>query len=182
MTSSRFLVPLATLALAGCLSTADEPFALDGGDSVAARPGDYLCRTYDERGGVKLQPARLIRLQRAGRTQYLLLAPGDGSAEPAALHPVKDGVYVVAVAHEQGPGEDLYLAALPADGASFRLYVPTSAALASAQSAPGGATIAHGQFSDDLAGPVAAQRAFALALAADLKNWRQTAACRAQKR
>ena len=91
-----------------------------------------------------------------------------------------DGVYLVAVAHAEGPGEDLYLAAIPAGGASFRLYVPTEAAVAAAPAlaAQSGATLVHNPFGDDLSGPVEAQRAFALAFAADLKNWRATADCR----
>jgi hypothetical protein len=176
MTLRLLAVPLVALALAGCLSSGDEPFALDGGDSVATRPGDYACRSYSEHSPAEAERGRLVRLQRAGRTQYVFLAPDNSSTEPATLHRVKDGVYLAAAAHAEGPGEDLYLAALPADGASFRLYAPTDAALAAA--APEGATIVHRQFSDDLSGPLEAQRAFALAFAADLKNWRLTADCR----
>ena len=109
-----------------------------------------------------------------------LLTPDNSSAEPAALHRVADGVYLVAVAHAEGPGEDLYLAASAAGGASFRLYVPAEAALATAPAlaARSGATLVHNSFGDDLSGPLDAQRAFALAFAADLKNWRLAADCR----
>ena len=74
------------------------------------------------------------------------------------------------------PGHDK----APAGGATFRLYVPTDAALAAAPAlaAKSGATLVHSSFSDDLTGPLAAQRAFALAFAADLKNWRLAVDCR----
>ncbi len=168
------------LALGGCLSTQDEPFPLVGGDSAAARPGDYACRSVDQHGAAKAESARLIRLRRDRRTQYVFLTPDNSSAEPAALHRVKDGVYLVAIAHAEGPGEDLYLAASAAGGASFRLYVPAEAALAAAPAlaARSGATLVHNSFGDDLSGPVDAQRAFALTFAADLKNWRLAADCR----
>ena len=120
MTQRALAVSLLALALAGCLSTQDEPFPLGGGESVAARPGDYACRSVDAHGAAKAERARLIRLRRDRRTQYVFLAPDNSSAEPAALHRVADGVYLVAVAHAEGPGEDLYLAAR----ASRRRFVP----------------------------------------------------------
>jgi hypothetical protein len=173
-------VPLAALALAGCLSTQDEPFPLSGGDAVAAQPGDYACRSVDERGAAKTERDRLIRLRRDRQTQYVFVAPDNSSAEPAALHHVGDGTYLVAVAHAEGPGEDLYLATIAADGASFRLYASTEAALAAAPALAkkSGASLVHNPYSDDLSGPVEAQRAFMLAFAADLENWRPTADCR----
>ena len=180
MKQRALVASLLALALAGCLSTQGEPFPLVGGDSVAARPGDYACRSVDEHGAVKAESARLIRLRRDGRTQYVFLTPDNSSAEPAALHRVADGVYLVAVAHAEGRGGDLYLAASAAGGASFRLYVPAEAALAAAPALAkrSGATLAHTAFGDDLSGPIAAQRAFALAFASDLKNWRLAADCR----
>ena len=180
MTQRVLVASLLALALAGCLSTQDEPFPLDGGDNVAARPGDYACRSVDEHGAVKAESARFIRLRRDARTQYVFLTPDNSSAEPAALHRVADGVYLVAVAHSEGPGEDLYLAAIAAAGASFRLYTPGGAAIAAAPAlaAQSGATLVHSPFGDDLSGPVEAQRAFALAFAADIKNWRLAADCR----
>ena len=180
MISRALVASLLALALAGCLSTQDEPFPLIGGDSVAARPGDYACRSVDARGGVKTERGRLVRLRRDGRTQYLFLTPDNSSAEPAALHRVADGVYLAAVAHAEGPGEDLYLAAVAADGASFRLYNPAATAVAAARAlaAQSGATLVHNAFGDDLSGPLETQRAFALAFAADLKNWRLAADCR----
>jgi hypothetical protein len=180
MTPRSFAVPLAALALAGCLSTQDEAFPLVGGDVVATRPGDYACRSVDAHGAAKAERGRLIRLRSDGRTQYVFVAPDNSSAEPAALHRVAEGVYVVAVAHAEGPGEDLYLAAVAADGASFRLYAPAEAAIAAAPALAkrSGATLAHTAFGDDLSGPIAAQRAFALAFASDLKNWRLAADCR----
>jgi hypothetical protein len=180
MKQRALVASLLALALAGCLSTQDEPFPLVGGDSVAAKPGDYACRTLDQHGAAKAESARLIRLRRDGRTQYVFLTPDNSSAEPAALHRVADGVYLVAVAHAEGRGGDLYLAASAAGGASFRLYVPAEAALAAAPAlaARSGATLVHNPFGDDLSGPVEAQRAFMLAFAADLRNWRLAADCR----
>jgi hypothetical protein len=180
MIPRALVASLLTLALAGCLSTQDEPFPLIGGDDVAARPGDYACRSVDEHGAVKAESGRLIRLRRDARTQYVFLTPDNSSAEPAALHRVANGVYLVAVAHSEGPGEDLYLAAITAAGASFRLYTPGSAAIAAAPAlaAQSGATLVHNPFGDDLSGPVEAQRTFALAFAADIKNWRLAADCR----
>jgi len=180
MTLRSFVAPLAALALAGCLSTQDEPFPLAGGDDVASPPGDYACRSVEANGGTKTELGRLIRLRHDGRTQYVFVAPDNSSAEPAALHRVADGVYLVAVAHSEGPGEDFYRAAIAAGGASFRLYVPTDAALAAAQpvARQSGATLIHSAFSDDLSGPVEAQRTFALAFANDSKNWRLAVDCR----
>ena len=178
MTPRSFAVPLLALALAGCLSTEDEPFALVGGDAVATRPGEYACRTFDPHGAVKAERGRLILLRRDKQTQYVFVTPGDVSAEPAALHRVGDGVYLIAVAHAEDRGEDLYLA--DAAGASFRLFAPAEAALAAAPAlaAKSGAILVHNPFGDDLSGPVEAQRAFALAFAADLRNWRLAADCR----
>jgi len=171
---------LFALALAGCLSTQDEPFPLTGGDAVAARPGDYACRTFDPKGAAKAERGRLIPLQRNGQTQYVFVTPDDSSAEPATLHRVADGIYLIAVAHSGGPGEDFYLAAIAAAGASFRLYAPADAPLAGAPAlaAKSGATLVHNAFGDDLSGPPEAQRAFVLAFAGDLKNWRLAADCR----
>ncbi len=180
MTPRSLAVPFVALALAGCLSTEGEPFPLVGGDAVATRPGAYPCRSVDEHRATKTERGRLIRLRRDRQTQYVFVAPDNSSAEPAALHRVAEGAYLIAVAHAEGPGEDLYLAALPADGASFRLYVPADAALAAAPAlaAKSGATLVHNPFGDDLSGPDEAQRAFALAFAADLENWRLAADCR----
>ena len=180
MTLRSLVVPLAALALAGCLSTENELFPLVGGDEIAAGPGDYACRTFDPHGVAKSERGRLIHLRRDKQTQYVFVTPDDKSAEPATLRRVADGVYLVAVAHAEGPGEDLYLATTAAAGGSFRVYAPADAALAAAPAlaAKSGATLAHSAFSDDLSGPVEAQRAFALAFAGDLKNWRLAADCR----
>jgi len=181
MKQRALAAPLLALALAGCLSTQDEPFPLIGGDSAAPPPGDYACRSLDARGAAKTERGRLVRLRRDGRTQYVFLTPDNSSAEPAALHRVADGLYLVAAAHAEGPGEDLYLAAIAAQGAGFRLYSPaeTSVAAAAALAAKSGATLIHNAFGDDLSGPLEAQRAFALAFASDLSLWRLTAECRA---
>jgi hypothetical protein len=179
--SRALCVVLAALALAGCLSTQDEPFPLEGGDVIAAKPGDYACRSVDANGAARIEPARLVRLSANRRTQYVFLAPDNSAAEPATLHRVSQGLYLVTLAHEEDPGEDLYLAAPAADGGSFRLYAPAlTPAGAAALAARNGAKLAHRQFSDALSGPLAAQRAFALALATDPKNWRLAADCRAK--
>jgi len=172
---------LAALGLAGCLSTQSEPFALDGGDDIAAPPGDYSCRSVDANGATRIGAARLVRLRRDGRSQYVLLFPDNSRGEPATLHRLNDGRYLVALAHEEDAGEDLYLAA-PGPGASFRLYDPAPAALTKAAplAATFGATLKHSHFADDLSGPLAAQRAFALAFAADPRDWRLAADCRAK--
>ena len=91
MTQRALVVSLLALALAGCLSTQDQPFPLGDGDSVAARPGDYACLTIQERGAAKAERGRLIRLQSDRRTQYVFVAPDNSSAEPATLHRVADG-------------------------------------------------------------------------------------------
>jgi hypothetical protein len=176
-----FAASLCALALGGCLSTKGEPFALDGGDEIAAQPGEYVCRTIDAHGNARSDVARLIELRRNHRPQYVFLAPDNSAAEPSALHKVQSGVYLVALAQEAAPGEDLYLATV-SDGAAFRVYEPAASAHdhASALATQNGATLTHGQFSDQLTGPLAAQRAFALALAGDLKNWRLAADCRAK--
>ena len=180
MNPRALAVPFVALALAGCLSTGDELFPLVGGEDVATRPGEYACRTVDAHGVAKNELGRLIRLRRDKQTQYVFVTPDDTSAEPAALHRVADGVYLIAVAHGEGPGEDLYLGAFPAAGVSFRLFAPAEAALAAAPAlaAKSGANLAHSAFGDDLSGPADAQRAFALAFAGDLRNWRLAADCR----
>jgi hypothetical protein len=183
MTMLRALAALlAAIGLAGCLSTQSELFALDGGDDIAAPPGDYLCRSFDSNAAPRIGAARLVRLRRDRRSQYVLLFPDNSRGEPATLHRLKDGRYLVALAHEEDAGEDLYLAAVGAGAGAFRLYAPAPAALITAKplAAALGATLRHSQFADDLAGPIGAQRAFALALAADPKNWRLAADCRAK--
>lgn len=171
------LVPLLAFPICGCLSTRGEPFALDGGDVAAAKPGAYVCATAS---APRADDARLVRLSRNGGAQYLLLAPDNSQAEPAALHRLANGGYVVAVAHAEAPGEDLYLATVAADGAAFRLFSPAEAALAgaSALARQDGATLVHSAFGDDLSGPLDAQRAFVLAFSAEPRNWRAAADCR----
>lgn len=180
MTMLRALAALlAALGLAGCLSTQSEPFALDGGDEIAAPPGNYSCRSFEANGATRIGAARLVRLQRDRRSQYVLLFSDNSAAEPATLHRLKDGRYLVALAHEEDAGEDLYLAA-PGAGASFRLYAPAPAGLTKSESlaAALGATLKPSQFSTDLSGPIDAQAAFVADLASDLKGWKLLADCR----
>jgi hypothetical protein len=54
----------------------------------------------------------------------------------------------------------------------------TAVAAAPALAAQSGATLVHSPFGDDLSGPLESQRVFALAFAADIKNWRLAADCR----
>ena len=106
----------------------------------------------------------------------------NSSAEPAALHRVADGVYLVAVAHAEGPGEDLYLAAIRRLQRRFppRQPPPRRPSPPRRRSPrKSGAILIHNAFGDDLSGPLEAQRAFALAFAGDFSRWRLTADCRA---
>jgi hypothetical protein len=180
MTSPALVIPLLAFVVAGCVSTRDEPFALDDGDGVAAQPGDYSCKTADANGAAKTEQARLVRLRRAARTQYLLLAPDNSSAEPFTLHRAKGDTYIAAVAHAGDPGEDLYVAQLLDNGKEFRLYAEGDdlAARARTLARQRGATFAPSRFGADLGGPVEAQRTLMVELASDLKGWKLSADCR----
>ena len=100
------------LALAGCLSTKTNP-SRSPAATRSARGRATTPAAPSTRTARRSRTGRLIRLRRDGQTQYVFVTPDDSSAEPAALHRVADGIYLVAVAHAEGPGEDLYLAASP---------------------------------------------------------------------
>jgi len=181
----RSLLALASaVALAGCVSTRDEPFPLDGGDAAAVRLGDYLCATHNRNGHASANAGRLVQLRANGKTQYVFLDSESASVEPFTLHRVEDGVYFVAVAHSDAAGEDVLLVRLAAGGATFRVFAMDEAASPRAQALARRRAVAlsHSWFGDDLSGPVDAQRSFLLELAADPAGWRMTAECRAGAR
>lgn len=183
MKSPPRLALLAALALAGCVSTQDEPFSLDDGDALAPAAHGYLCVSYDARG--RRTDAgrrwRLVALRRDKRTQYAFVDDASASVEPLTLHQAKGRTYVVAVAHSDGPGENLFVAEFGNGAKEVRLYEDSDAseARAQAKARERGASLAHTQFSDDLSGPVEAQRAFMIELASDMQGRRMSVDCRA---
>ncbi len=185
MTGPRSLALLSALALAGCVSTRDEPFPLDDGDAVAPAAGGYVCDSYDA-GGKKVEGAhhgRLISLRRNAKSQYVFVDDEASSAEPFTLHKGRGSSYVVAVAHAEESGEDLYVAQFTDAGKGFQLYAEGDDFDARAQGVARerGVTLALGQFSNDLSGPVEAQKAFMIEMASDLKGWTLSADCRAER-
>ena len=87
------------------------------------------------------------------------------------------------MAHSDGPGEDLYLAEFANAGNEFKLYAEVDgfAARAPDVARRDGATFAHTQFSNDIGGPLEAQKAFMLDMASDPTNWTISADCRAKR-
>ena len=124
MTVPRRLALLSALALTGCVATQDEPFPLDDGDAVAPAANGYVCDSWDAKAkkAAAAQQGRLIPLRRNKKTQYVFLDDKASSAEPFTLHRAKGNSHVVAVAHSDGPGEDLYLAEFANAGNEFKLY------------------------------------------------------------
>jgi hypothetical protein len=177
-----FLVALAgALAGVGCVSTADQPFPLDGGEAAAVKLGDYQCKTFGAGGRASTAAARLDRLPGVGKPQYAFRA-GDGpSLSPIALRPVAGGAYLAAAAHSDGAGEDVALVRLAARGAAFTILAIDERATerAAALALERGATFKRSAFGDEMSGPVEAQRAFLIDLAAEPALWRTTAKCRA---
>ena len=82
----RRLALLSALALAGCISTSDEPFSLDDGDAAPAAAGGYVCASYDAAGNrvVETHEGRLIPLRRNKQTQYVFVA--DETKSEIAVH------------------------------------------------------------------------------------------------
>ncbi len=185
MTIPRRLALLSALALTACVSTRDEPFPLDDGDAAPAAAGAYVCASYDADGRsvAETHEGRLVALRRNKKSQYVFVDDEASSAQPFTLHRAKENFYVVAAAHSDAPGEDLYLAEFRDEGKAFRLYAEGDDFVARAQGLARrrGATFAHDQFSNDLGGPVHAQKAFMIAMASDLKGWRMSADCRAKR-
>jgi hypothetical protein len=185
MTVPRRLAPLAALALAGCVSTHDEPFPLDDGDAISPAAGGYVCDSYDAEGKTVegARRGRLIALRRNKKSQYVFADDKTSSAEPFTLHKAGGDLYVVAVAHAESPGEDLYVAQFADAGKEFKLYAEGDDFDARAQGVARerGVTLAHSQFSNDLGGPVDAQKAFMVEMASDSRGWRVSADCRAER-
>jgi hypothetical protein len=177
-----FLVALAgALAGVGCVSTADQPFPLDGGEAAAIKLGDYRCKTFESGGRASTAAARLDRLPGAGKPQYAFRA-GDGpSLSPIALRPVAGGAYLAAAAHSGDAGEDVALVRLAERGAAFTILAIDEGATerAAALAIERGAVFRGSAFGDEMSGPVEAQRAFLIDLAAEPTLWRTTAECRA---
>jgi hypothetical protein len=185
MTVWQLLPLLAALVPTACVSTGDEPFSLDDSDAAPAASGGYVCVSYDAQGErvAETHEARLVPLRRNKKTQYAFVDDETSSAEPFTLHRAKGNFVVVSVAHADAPGEDLYLAEFADAGKEFRLYAEGDGLAVRAQGLAGerGVTFAHNQFSNDLAGPVDAQKAFMIELASDPKGWKLSADCRAKR-
>jgi len=56
--------------------------------------------------------------------------------------------------------------------------LPAEAKLSASAGGATGVKVVHGALADELSGPIEAERAFALAFAAEPKNWRLVADCR----
>jgi hypothetical protein len=178
------LALLSAFALAGCVSTNDEPFSLDDGDAVAPAVNGYVCTSYDAGGKriAKTEQGRLIALRRNKKTQYVFLGDASPSADPFTLHRAKADLTIVAVAHSDAPGENLYVAEFADAGKEFRLYDESDDLAPRVQgiAREHGMTFAHGQFGSDLSGPVDAQRAFMIEIASEPKDWTLVTDCRAK--
>ncbi len=185
MTVARRLALLSAFALTGCVATQDEPFPLDDGDAVAPAATGYACDSYDANGkkAAAAQQGRLVALRRNKKTQYAFIDDKTSSVEPFTLHRAKGDLYIVAVALSDGPGENLYLAEFADAQREFKLYAESDAFAARATDVArkDGATFAHNQFSNDVGGPLEAQKAFMLDVAADPTNWKMSADCRAKR-
>lgn len=183
MAVPRRLALLSVLALAGCVSTHDEPFPLDDGVAVSAAAGNYLCDAYDVAGKTveESRRARLIQLRQNKKTQYVFADGSTLSAKPFTLHKAGANLYIVAAAHADAPGEDLYVAEFADATKAFKLYSEGDDFDAQAQgiARAHAVALAHSEFSNDLGGPVNRQRDFMIAMASDLKSWKTTADCRA---
>ncbi|MGD1037299.1 MAG: hypothetical protein ABR878_08895 [Roseiarcus sp.] len=184
MTVPRRLALLSALALAGCVSTSDEPFSLDDGDAAPAAAGRYLCASYDAAGDrvAETHEGRLIPLRRNKQTQYVFVDDKTTSESPFTLHRAKGSLFIVAVAHSDAPGEDFYVAEFRNGDKEFALYSEGDDLEARAQGAARehAVTFARNQFSSDLSGPVDGQKAFMVEMASDLTGWKISADCRAK--
>jgi hypothetical protein len=184
MTVARRLALLSALALTACVSTNDEPFSLDDGDAIAPAASGYVCASYDAAGKriAAARRGRLIALRRNKKTQYAFVGEDDSSVEPFTLHRAKEKSFVVANARSDGAGENLYRAEFADAAKEFRLYDEADDFAPRAQeiARERGATLTHNPLSDDLSGPLDAQRASMIELASDAKGWRLAADCRAK--
>ncbi len=181
MSGSRRLAILSALALAGCVSSGDEPFPLDDGEAVSLAADGYVCDTFDAKGktAAAAQQGRLILLRRNKKSQYAFIGDKTSGAEPFTLHNAGGNLYIVAVAHSEAAGEDLYVAQFADAGKEFQFYTEGDGfdVRAKTVARERGVTLAHNQFSSDLSGPIDAQKAFMIDLASDLKGWRLSADC-----
>lgn len=185
MSVARALALVFAVALAGCVSTNDEPFPLDGAVSVAPAATGYVCDSFDVRGKrqTDARSGRLIALRRNQKTQYALLDADKPSTEPLTLHKAGADLYIAAVAHAEGPGEDLYLVEFTDAGKGFRLYAESADFPSRAQRVAQnhGVTLTHNPLTNDLAGPLDGQKAFIIDMAANSAAWTVTLECRAKK-
>ncbi len=185
MTVARALAFLSALGLAGCVSTNDEPFPLDDGLAVSPAAAGYVCDSFDVRGKreVDAKSGRIIALRRNQKTEYAFVDIDKAPAEPFSLHKVAGDLYIAAVAHPDGPGEDLYLVQFANAGKSFRLYAESADFPSRAQglAQDHGVTLTHNPITNDLAGPVAGEKAFMIDMAANAAAWTPAAECRAKK-
>ena len=185
MTLARALALLSVAALAGCVSTNEEPFPLDGGVAVSPAAAGYVCDSFDVRG--KRQPGaktgRVIVLRRNQKTQYAFLDVEKAPAEPFTLHQAGGDLYLAAAAHADAPGEDLYLVEFADAGKSFRLYAESADFPSRAQglAQDHGVTLTHNPLTNDLAGPIGGQKAFMIDMAANSAAWTVAAECRAKR-
>ena len=185
MTLTRALALLSTLAVAGCVSTNEEPFPLDGGVAVSPAATGYVCDSFDVKGkrqtGAK--SGRVIVLRRNQKSQYALIDVEKASPEPFALYKAVGDLYIAAVAHPEAPGEDLYLLQFADAGKAFRLYAESADFPSRAQGLAQnhGVTLTHNPLTNDLAGPLSGQKAFMIDMAANSAAWTVTADCRAKK-
>jgi hypothetical protein len=182
---ARALALLFVLALAGCVSTNDEPFPLDGGLAVTPSATAYVCDSFDVRGKrqVAARDGRVLTLRRNARSQYVLIDAKTASMEPFALHKASGDFYIAAVAHAEGPGEDLYLVEFTDAAKAFRLYAESADFPSRAQglARDHGVTLTHNPLTNDLAGPLGGQKAFMIDMASNAAAWTVTAECRARK-
>lgn len=185
MTVAHALALLAALAVAGCVSTNDEPFSLDDGVAISPAAKGYVCDTFDVRGRrlVAAKEARLLALRRNQKTHYAFVDADKTSAEPFTLHQASGDLDIAAVAHAEGPGEDLYLVEVTDAGKAFRLYAESADFPSRAQglAQDHGVTLTHNPITNDLAGPSSGQKAFMIDMAAKPAAWTVAAECRAKK-
>ncbi|MGD0564962.1 MAG: hypothetical protein ABSA66_17970 [Roseiarcus sp.] len=184
MTVPRRLALLSALALAGCVSTDDEPFSLDDGDAVSPAANGYVCDSYDADGkkAASAHQGRVIPLRRNNKTQYVFVDDKTSSASPFTLHKAGGNLTIVSVAHSDAPGEDFYVTEFTEGDKDFKLYAEGDDFEARAQKLARrhGVTFVHNQFSNGVSGPLDGQKAFMVDMASDLKGWRMSADCRAK--
>jgi hypothetical protein len=170
----------AFLLLCGCVVSQNEPFSLDDGERVALS-GDYICIGYDDEG----KPAEphelmLILIERNNKSQYALADRKDLKSPPFTLFPLKEGLYVAAVASPQGPGEGFFAVQFKDPKLSlYYYYEKTDDRMQSLASKHGVSATRDGPVWS-ISGVLANQRALILDLASDLTGWHKSADCTKQ--